>query len=145
MPEQKRPDGGFRRDCERSREHLAEDGARGVLGLLRSPGLQAAAVYRFGAWALRQPTWARVALDPLYVILNLVVQACWGIEISRRAQIGPGLYIGHFGGITVSSLAVIGADCAISQQVTIGVGGQGGGCGAPVVGDHVYIGPGAKL
>src|SRR5438045_3924923 len=123
MPADQRLEGGFKRDWARAREHARDRGARGVLSCLRSPGVHAAAAYRLGAWALRQPAWARLVLDPAYLVLNLAVQVCWGIEISRRALIGPGLYIGHFGGITVSSRAVLGADCALSQQVTIGVGG----------------------
>ena len=126
----------FRQDLDRFRE--LEGGA---LGCLRSPGVHALAAYRLGHWALRQPAWARVVLDPLYFILNVLVQVLWGIEISRRARIGPGLYIGHFGGITVSSLAVIGARCAISQSVTIGAERRG----APVIGDDVYIACGARL
>jgi serine O-acetyltransferase len=126
----------FREDLGRFREHEG-----GLFGCLRSPGVHALAAYRLGNWALRRPAWARVALDPLYFILNLLVQVLWGIEISRRAKIGPGLYIGHFGGITVSPLAVIGARCAISQCVTIGADRRG----APVIGDDVYIACGARL
>jgi serine O-acetyltransferase len=55
------------------------------------------------------------------------------------------LYIGHFGGITVSSSAVIGRDCNLSPGNTIGVSGAGAKAGAPVIGDNVYIGPGARL
>ena len=71
----------------------------------------------------------------------------WGIEISRHAKVAPGLIIGgsHFGGITVSGAAVIGRDCTISQNVTIGVSGHGDKAGAPVIGDDVYIAPGARV
>lgn len=44
-------------------------------------------------------------------------------------------------GILVSHNAVIGRECTIFHQVTIGEG-RGG---APVIGDHVLIGAGAKL
>ncbi len=56
-----------------------------------------------------EPTTAkllRILFDPLYMILDFFVQALWGIEIPRTAKVGPGLYIGHYGGITVSSVAV---------------------------------------
>src|SRR5262245_24284971 len=68
-----------------------------------------------------------------------------GIELPRPTSLGPGLYIGHFGGITISRHAKIGMRCSISQNVTIGVSGQGEKGGAPVIGDDVYIGPGARL
>jgi serine O-acetyltransferase len=129
----------FREDLARVREH--DDG---TLACLRSPGVHALAAYRLGHWALRQGPW-RAVLDPVYFLLNLLVQVLWGIEISRHARIGPGLYIGHFGGITVSPRAVIGARCALSQCVTIGTAGQPGRHGAPVIGDDVYIACGARL
>lgn len=129
----------FREDLARVREH---DG--GALACLRSPGVQALAAYRLGHWALRQGAW-RIVLDPLYLALNLLVQVLWGIEISRHAKIGPGLYIGHFGGITISPRAALGARCALSQCVTIGSAGQPGRHGAPVIGDDVYIACGARL
>jgi serine O-acetyltransferase len=41
--------------------------------------------------------------------------------------------------------AVIGRDCNLSHGVTLGQANRGPRAGAPVVGDRVYIGPGAKL
>ena len=60
-------------------------------------------------------------------------------------MIGPGLYIGHFGGIIVSSAAVIGENCNISHGVTIGAAGTRQRGGVPRIGNNVYIGPGAKV
>lgn len=111
----------------------------------RSPGVHAVLVLRFGQWSQRRPKALRILLDPLYVILDFFVQALWGIEIPRSAKIGPGLYIGHYGGITVSPVAVIGRDCNLSQGITIGVSGSGAKRGAPIIGDNVYIAPGARL
>lgn len=50
-------------------------------------------------------------------------------------------------GIFVSGDAVIGDNCIIFQQVTIGsvMLPDGGRRGAPVIGDNVYIGAGAKV
>ena len=69
----------------------------------------------------------------------------FGISISSRSSIGPGLYIGHFGGIVVSPETTIGKDCNLSQGVTIGVTNRGDRRGTPTIGDRVYIGPGAKI
>ena len=69
----------------------------------------------------------------------------YGISISYRTQIGSGLYIGHFGGIVVNPNLVIGRNCNISHQVTLGVANRGERKGCPVIGDNVYIGPGAKV
>jgi len=112
---------------------------------LRTPGVHAVFAYRLGRWALGQPRLVRLAIDPLYWILQLAVHVLWGIEISRHARIGPGLYIGHSGGIVVSSQATIGARFALSQGVTIGVASASGRAGAPHIGDDVYVGAGAKV
>jgi serine O-acetyltransferase len=69
----------------------------------------------------------------------------FGISIPYNTQIGPGFYIGHFGGIVVNSAAKIGSNCNISQGVTIGQANRGTRKGTPVIGDNVYIGPGAKI
>lgn len=69
----------------------------------------------------------------------------WGISIPFDTPIGEGFYIGHFGGIFVSPAARIGRNCNISQGVTLGRANRGKRAGAPVIGDGVYIGPGAKV
>lgn len=50
-------------------------------------------------------------------------------------------------GIFVSGDAVVGKDCVIFQQVTIGSNTLSSSLkkGSPVIGDHVYIGAGAKI
>jgi serine O-acetyltransferase len=116
-----------------------------VLTCARAPGVHAVLVLRFGQWSRRRPKVLRILFDPLYMILDFFVQALWGIEIPRTAKVGPGLYIGHYGGITVSSVATLGRDCNLSQNITIGVSGAGPKRGAPTIGDNVYIAPGARL
>ncbi len=68
-----------------------------------------------------------------------------GIHIPLEVEIGWGFYIGHAGGIVVHPDAVIGANCNISQGVTIGEGGRAEARGVPRIGDRVYIAPGAKV
>ncbi len=82
---------------------------------------------------------------PLAWLINHGQQIRFGIGISYKTKIGPGLYIGHEGGIVVSEFAVIGRNCNLSHQVTIGVSRRGARPGVPTIGDNVYIGPGAKL
>jgi serine O-acetyltransferase len=89
----------------------------------------------------------RIAL-PAYLVARVVFQHCiykYGIEIAPRTQIGPGLFIGHFGGILVSNAAKIGRNCNLSHEVTIGLSSRGERVGVPTIGDNVYIGPGAKI
>jgi len=56
---------------------------------------------------------------------------------------GPGLAIVHYGTIIVNAEAKVGANCRIHACTNIGQ--SGGMSGAPVIGDNVYIGPGAKI
>lgn len=54
---------------------------------------------------------------------------------------GPGLCVLHYGSVVVSRHAKIGGGCVLNSCVNIGAH-KGG---APVIGDDVYLGPGAKL
>jgi serine O-acetyltransferase len=116
-----------------------------VVDCVRTPGLHAVAVYRFGRLAKAAPVVLRVWLDPIYAVLNLLIKIVWGIDLPRAATIGGGLYIGHFGGVTISPRAVIGRNCNLSHDVTIGASGRGNKGGVPIIGDDVYIAPGAKV
>jgi len=68
-----------------------------------------------------------------------------GISIPPETCVGSGLYIGHFGGVVVNKNSVIGRNCNISQGVTLGQSNRGSKTGCPIVGNNVYIGPGAKI
>jgi len=66
-----------------------------------------------------------------------------GAEIDLNAQISGGLLIPHPNGIVIHPSVVLGPNCLIFQQVTLGTGGRLAGC--PKVGGHVDIGAGAKI
>lgn len=65
-----------------------------------------------------------------------------GADIPLTAKIGGGLLLPHPNGIVIHPDAVIGPNCLIFQQVTIGT--RAGGL-PPVIGGHVDIGAGAKI
>lgn len=71
------------------------------------------------------------------------LEVIYGISIPHTTKIGPGLFIGHFGGIVVNEGASIGHDCNLSHGVTIGQKNRGRYKGCPSIGDLVFIGPGA--
>jgi serine O-acetyltransferase len=98
-----------------------------------------ACTYLKGIWVLRR------TLFYLSAFLLGHYKFKYGIVISPNCTIGPGLYIGHFGGIVVHPDARIGKNCNISHGVTIGQSNRGSRKGVPVIGDNVYIGPGAKI
>ncbi|HPC94050.1 MAG TPA: hypothetical protein PLU87_03845 [Sedimentisphaerales bacterium] len=69
----------------------------------------------------------------------------YGISIPHTTDIGPGLFIGHWGGIVVNDRVIIGRDCNLSHGVTIGRRNRGRFKGCPRIGDRVYVGPGAAI
>lgn len=115
--------------------------------LVMSPGMVAGFYYRIGHWI-----WyygGRFAglvtmLRPIYIVLKRLVEIYTGASISPRAIIGPGLYINHFGSIFIGAV-VIGENCNLSQEVTIGVAGRGDKRGMPTIGDRVYVAAGTKI
>ncbi len=135
----------LRADIRRTYDLLDGGRLRRVLNCARTPGVQAVTVFRFGQWLARRPIWLRVFLEPFFLVGQFLVHVLWGIELPRAATIGPGLYIGHFGGIVISPHAVIGERCSLSCGITIGMAGHGERFGVPVIGDRVYIAPGARV
>jgi serine O-acetyltransferase len=69
----------------------------------------------------------------------------YGFDISPATSIGPGLYIGHFGGVVISPFAVLGANINIAQGVTIGATSRGKHLGAPTLEDRVWVGANAII
>src|SRR5580704_10076755 len=64
-------------------------------------------------------------------------------EIDLATQIGGGLLIPHPNGIVIHPQAIVGPNCLIFQQVTLGAGGPIAGC--PTLGGHVDVGAGARI
>jgi len=108
-------------------------------------GLWVMAVYRFGRWryTLRQ-AWLRVPFSFVYKLLKLLSQILTGIDLPCEVAVGRRLLIEHFGGIVVSGDTVLGDDVVIRNGVTIGLK-RTGERGAPVIGNRVDIGAGAKV
>ncbi len=69
----------------------------------------------------------------------------YGFDISPLTDIGPGLYIGHFGGVVISPYATLGANVNIAQGVTIGAISRGPRTGAPTLEDRVWVGANAII
>lgn len=63
-----------------------------------------------------------------------------GLQIKPNV-FGPGFGLPHYGSIVVSSRAKIGKNCRIHSATNIGE--KDGN--APVIGDNLYMGPGAKI
>lgn len=99
--------------------------------------------------AIRTYQWwrAKSGLFPQFLCKVLVLRhRFWsvvtGADIPLNCQIGGGLLLPHPNGVVIHPHAVIGVNCLIFQQVTIG---SRSGDDLPIVGGHVDIGAGAKI
>jgi len=73
-----------------------------------------------------------------HLIWSIITQS----DIAPQASLGRRLMLPHPNGVVIHEDAVIGDDCMIMQQVTIGMIGEGQ---VPRIGSRVYIGAGAKI
>ena len=108
-------------------------------------GFWALLVYRYGRWRYGvRPTILRKCLSALYHMMYKAAQILTGIELPCEVEIGENLVIDHFGGIVISGFAKIGRNCRLRNGVVIGIR-HADETGAPIIGDDVDIGAGAKL
>lgn len=102
--------------------------------------------YRLRNWSLtRQPriVWRIVGfiLRPQDLTLRFLYRG----QISSGATIGRRLRLVHAWGIMISPYAVIGDDCTLYHDVTLGNNETRTKVRAPRLDDNVYVGPGAKI
>ncbi len=118
----------------------ANSGGKGFFKAWKFPG------FRFLYFMRMTATYSKA--HPFGILARFFfrnMQRRYGFQIPHYAKIGGGLYMGHYGGIVVSSQAEIGENCNIAQGVTIGRINKGPRKGAPKIGDRVWIGPNSVL
>jgi serine O-acetyltransferase len=112
---------------------------------LTRQGLWVMVVYRFGNWRYNiQNRAIRMPFSLAYKLLKVLSEILTGIDLPCEAKLGRRFRIDHFGGIIISGDAAFGDDCIIRNGVTVGLR-HTGHRGAPVIGDRVDIGAGAKI
>jgi serine O-acetyltransferase len=89
---------------------------------------------RTGVIALFIRKMARVQ----YEILSILT----GSDIDVRARFGLNLRLPHPNGVIIHGDVVIGDDCMLMQQVTLGQLAENG---VPALGSRIYVGSGAKV
>ena len=125
-------------------ENIRDD-LRAHEGRWGAQGFWALVVYRFGRWRYGiRPVMLRKVFSLIYRLLFKVVQVLTGIELPCEVKIGRNFVIDHHGGIVISGYASFGNDCRIRSGVVVGLGRVEDPC-APVIGNNVDIGSGAKL
>ena len=134
---------GFRRDLARwvgVRDCPPPSAATKLV--LANPGVQAVLLLRV-QMALQAS--GRQRLARVVSLLNLRLT---GVEFVVGCRVGPGLVLRHPQGIVIGGGSVIGEDCTILQQVTLGeryADGTGSAHKCPRVGARVVIGAGAVI
>lgn len=122
--------------------HDADAAAAGLSGSKRwlSP------TYRF-TWLLRKAEYVKnqpgiIARLAAPVAQRIVLRQ--GIKLGFTVPLnttGPGLCLAHWGSVTIHPDVKVGANCRIHVGVVLGMAyGK-----VPLIGDNVYIGPGAKV
>jgi serine O-acetyltransferase len=114
-------------------------GNRRYLAGLLSQGFHALVVYRFFRWCRLKG----IPSQPLRFFCERIVEITCGISIPATAQIGSGLRIHHFGGVIFHPTVVMGKNCTIYHNVTIG--DKDGKGKAARIGDNATIYAGAKI
>lgn len=112
-----------------------------------SPGFYAIFVNRL-ATAARTSTGSKALRAPFALVYKPLYRRCtnvYGVKVGHTATIGRRTAIHHHMGVAIHPRAVIGDDCIIRQNVTIGMLRPADRASVPVVGNRVDIGAGAQI
>jgi serine O-acetyltransferase len=126
-------------------ETLRRDSARysHLGGWASCPGFWVGAIYRFGVWAHSLPSvFLRIPVITLYRIVKLPWRILLNVYIPPSVKIGPGLCLIHPNNILIAANVVIGEDCLIFHEVTLGTGPTPG---VPTIGNRVDVYVGARV
>lgn len=113
-----------------------------IVTLISCVGLSAVLLYRIEDFFFRQKL---LLISYIFHRLNLVIH---GIDILPGARIGSGFRIEHPVGIVIGAKVVIGRNCTIMQNVTIGtrqIHADAYDDKFPIIGNNVTIGCNSSL
>lgn len=136
----------FLADCQRRNKNVLPGVWKAMRLTYGDHGLQALAGYRLGRHLLqlqqqKHGHLKRILGWPLYFLLRGYARAALDIRLELSADIGPGLYIGHFGNVYVEGCK-LGEHCSIAQSTHLRVDENGDG---PQIGNRVWIGAHANI
>lgn len=118
---------------------------RAYNGKWGAQGFWVMVVYRYGRWRYTvRPAIIRKFFSLIYRVLYKSVQILTGIELPCETEVGRNFVIDHFGGVIISGYAKFGDNCRIRNGVVVGLRHLSD-TRAPVIGNNVDIGAGAKL
>jgi serine O-acetyltransferase len=105
-------------------------------------GFWIGATYRYGNWCWSLPLIFKLPLGIIYRVVNRFWRFFLHVNISVKAEIGPGLCLVHPNSIMIPS-TTIGDNCLIFHEVTIGSNLTRGGM--PKIGKNVDVYVGARI
>ena len=108
--------------------------------ILNYPGVHAIFFYRINHFL-----WTKCHMKLIARFLSQVARFFTGIEIHPGATIGKRLFIDHGMGVVIGETTIIGDNCTIYQNVTLGGTGKDTGKRHPTLGNNVLVGSGAKV
>lgn len=103
------------------------------------PGFHALVFHRF-AHVLHQ-----TGLPFLPRLISHLARFLTGVEIHPGATLGQGIVIDHGMGVVIGETTIVGDDCLIYQNATLGGTGKESGKRHPTLGRGVVVGAGAKV
>lgn len=107
--------------------------------ILLYPGVKAIFWYKIAHFLYK------IKLKFLAELIMYFVRMTCGIEIHPAAKIGKRLFIDHGMGVVIGETAVIGDDCLIYQNATLGGTGKEHNKRHPTLLNNVMVGAGAKI
>jgi serine O-acetyltransferase len=111
-----------------------------------APGFRALFVHRFGNWRMTvEPKVLRAPLSFVYRTMARFVRNHYGIELPFDVRVGRRVSVDHQSGIVIHGHTVIGDDCRIRQNITMGVRSLDDPTAAPILERGVDVGAGAVI
>ena len=111
-------------------------------GFLNKIGFWITLLYRFGSWGNRQFFLIKIPVKIIHAILVLPIRMIFKVYIPTKTCIGPGLLLEHPFNILIPAETVIGENCTIFHEVTLG---RGSIPALPQIADNVILFPGSKI
>jgi serine O-acetyltransferase len=111
------------------------DSGMALAKTLLADGSMAMLWYRLMQWS------RRYHLAPLEMLCNKINTVCCNCIIGRGAEFGPGFVLIHATGVVINGAVRGGHHVFLEHQVTLGAERRL----APELGDHVFVGAGAKI
>lgn len=111
-----------------------------------TPGFRALVVHRLGNWRMGVSSFAlRAPLSMLYRMASRRIIRSYGIELPYSAIVGRRVRIDHHSGIVINGYSVIGDECVLRQNTTLGIPSTDQPDAAPVLGRGVDVGVGVVI